>query len=92
MLWMLIVGLLIFSPLLYVGAGYYLVTPTAAEAVTDSGVFAWDNLVIQSVLAGNSSTGGGAGVAQCDNRSYGHYAIDYITVPTIINSDSRVLY
>lgn len=39
MLWMLIVGLLIFSPLLYVGAGYYLVTPTAAEAVTDSGVF-----------------------------------------------------
>ncbi|EFY5236034.1 hypothetical protein CX710_000050 [Shigella flexneri] len=79
---MLIAGLLIFSPVCR--AGYYLATPTAAEAVTDSGSFAWDNLVIQSVLAGNSSTGGIVVAAHECGASYGHYAVDYITVPTII--------
>lgn len=79
---MLIAGLLIFSPVCR--AGYYLATPTAAEAVTDSGSFAWDNLVTQSVLAGNSSIGGVAVAAHECGSSNKHYAVDYITVPTII--------
>ncbi|MGG7246435.1 hypothetical protein ACQ7B5_00345 [Escherichia coli] len=79
----LFIGLLISSPVCK--AGYYLVTPSAAEAVTDSGSFAWDNLAVQSVLAGNVSEGGTVIAShECGDYSYGHYAIDYITVPTII--------